>query len=43
MRWLAEHPDLEIVDATVTQSSDAEFHCITICLFYFEADRLAAC
>ncbi len=35
-RWLAEHPDLEIVDRTVTQSSDAEFHCITICLFYLE-------
>ncbi len=33
-RWLAEHPDLEVVDKTVLQSSDSEFHCITIALFY---------
>jgi hypothetical protein len=37
-RWLAEHPDLEIVDRTVTQSSDAEFHCIAICLFFLETN-----
>jgi hypothetical protein len=34
--WLREHPDLEIVDMVVTQSSDAEFHCVTISVFYFE-------
>jgi hypothetical protein len=33
-RWLVEHPQLQIVDKTVTQSSDAEFHCLTITLFY---------
>ncbi len=33
-RWLAEHPDLEIVGKTVTQSSDREFHCLSITLFY---------
>jgi hypothetical protein len=34
--WLAEHPELEIVDMKVTQSSDAAFHCITISVFYLE-------
>ncbi|MDF1564233.1 MAG: hypothetical protein P1V51_14385 [Deltaproteobacteria bacterium] len=32
--WLAENPDLEVVDTVVTQSSDREFHCLTITLFY---------
>jgi hypothetical protein len=34
--WLREHPELEIVDKTVTQSSDREFHCLTITFFYRE-------
>lgn len=33
-RWLKENPNLEIVDKIVTQSSDKEFHCLTITLFY---------
>jgi hypothetical protein len=33
-RWLRENPTLEIVDRVVTQSSDKEFHCLTITLFY---------
>lgn len=32
--WLAAHPTVKPVDVVVTQSSDAEFHCITITLFY---------
>jgi hypothetical protein len=32
--WLAVHPKHEIADMVVTQSSDAEFHCIAITLFY---------
>ena len=32
--WLREHRDLEIVDKVVTQSSDKEFHCLTITFFY---------
>jgi folate-dependent tRNA-U54 methylase TrmFO/GidA len=32
--WLREHPDLEVVDKVVTQSSDKEFHCLSITLFY---------
>ena len=35
--WLAAHPEKQVADAVVTQSSDAEFHCITITLFWREA------
>lgn len=35
-QWLAEHPDLNVIDVVVTQSSDAAFHCLTISVFYFE-------
>jgi hypothetical protein len=33
-RWLKENPNLDILDREVTQSSDKEFHCLTITLFY---------
>ena len=33
-RWIAENPNLRIVDKVVTQSSDSEFHCLTITIFY---------
>lgn len=33
-RWLAANPTVEILDKEVTQSSDKEFHCLTITLFY---------
>jgi hypothetical protein len=32
--WLREHADYDIVDKVVTQSSDAEFHCIAVTLFW---------
>lgn len=32
--WLRSHPEIEIVDKTVKQSSDREFHCVTIVLFW---------
>ncbi len=35
-RWIAEHPELELVGKQVTQSSDSEFHCLSITLFYRE-------
>lgn len=38
-RWLRANPQVEIVDKIVTQSSDREFHCLTVTLFYRE--RLA--
>lgn len=33
-RWLRDHPDIEIVDKVLSQSSDKEFHCVTITFFY---------
>lgn len=33
-KWLKENPNLDIVDKEVTQSSDKEFHCLTVTLFY---------
>jgi hypothetical protein len=38
-RWLHDNAKLEIVDKIVTQSSDKEFHCLTITLFYRERPR----
>jgi hypothetical protein len=38
--WLDETSDeLEIVDKVVTQSSDHEFHCLTITIFYRHRER----
>ena len=33
-RWLRSNADVEIVDRVVSQSSDDEFHCLSIVLFY---------
>jgi hypothetical protein len=34
-RWLTEHQGkVDIVDKVVSQSSDSEYHCLTITLFY---------
>ena len=33
-KWLAAHPDVEVVDKQVRQSSDREFHCLSITVFY---------
>lgn len=35
-QWLRRQRNIELVDKIVTQSSDSEFHCITITLFYRE-------
>ena len=35
-RWLKEQTNVEIVDWVVTQSSDNEYHCLSITLFYHE-------
>lgn len=32
--WIGAHPELEVFDKIVTQSSDAEFHCLAITVFY---------
>lgn len=34
--WLRENARLEVVDRVVRQSSDKEFHCLSIILFYRE-------
>lgn len=31
--WLARETNLHVVDKIVTQSSDSEFHCLTVTLF----------
>ena len=33
-RWLKDNSGIEIVDKVVTQSSDKEFHCLTVTIFY---------
>ena len=33
-KWLKENTSVDVVDKIVTQSSDKEFHCLTITLFY---------
>lgn len=33
-KWIRANPEAEIIDKIVTQSSDSEFHCLTITLFY---------
>jgi folate-dependent tRNA-U54 methylase TrmFO/GidA len=33
-KWLKENPNVEVLEKVVTQSSDKEFHCLTITLFY---------
>jgi hypothetical protein len=32
--WMGEHPDYQIVDRRVTQSSDSSFHCLAITIFW---------
>lgn len=34
--WIAAHPELTIVEIVQTQSSDAQFHCIALSVFYRE-------
>ncbi len=39
-RWLTERRDqIEVVDKVVVQSSDNEYHCLTITLFYRNRPR----
>jgi len=36
-RWMKNHREYRIIEKVVTQSSDKEFHCLTITLFYVNA------
>jgi len=38
-RWLKEHADLEVVDKVVALSSDRQFHCLSIVLFFRPARK----
>jgi hypothetical protein len=33
-RWIQNNPNAKIIDKVVTQSSDREFHCLSITIFY---------
>jgi hypothetical protein len=33
-RWIQDNPGAHIIDKVVTQSSDREFHCLSITIFY---------
>ena len=33
-RWIKENPNKAILDTIVTQSSDSEFHCLTITVWF---------
>lgn len=33
-KWIAANPGVEVVDYVVRQSSDSEYHCLTIIVFY---------
>lgn len=35
-QWLRANQNIEIVNTVVTQSSDREFHCLTISIFFKE-------
>jgi len=35
--WIAGHPELAVTEMVVTQSSDSQYHCITISVFYRDA------
>lgn len=34
--WLREHPQIQVRDMVVTQSSDEAFHCLAMTIFYWE-------
>ena len=37
--WIQAHPQVELTEIVVTQSSDASFHCIAISVFFRERNR----
>jgi hypothetical protein len=40
-RWIRANPGVLVTDKIVTQSSDREFHCLTITLFYRHPEQAA--
>ena len=41
-RWIRANPDVRVTDKIVTQSSDSEFHCLSITLFFAIEQQQAA-
>lgn len=37
--WLQSHPEYDVVRASVAQSSDASFHCLSIVLFLSDRSK----
>lgn len=37
--WIRAHPELTITETIVRQSSDSEYHCISIVLFHEQRTR----
>ena len=37
-RWLRAHPHIDVEERVVKQSSDNEFHCLSITVFYTSPD-----
>jgi hypothetical protein len=40
--WIRNNPSARIIDKIVTQSSDREFHCLTITIFYEQTQQASA-
>ena len=40
--WLRNNPTARVIDKIVTQSSDREFHCLTITIFYEHEKQASA-
>ncbi len=40
-QWIRMNPNARIIDKIVTQSSDREFHCLTITIFYEQTSSQA--
>ena len=38
-KWLAASPEKHVVDRDVIQTSAAEYHCLSIVLFYYEVEQ----
>ena len=41
-QWIRMNPNARIIDKIVTQSSDREFHCLTITIFYEQVAQQAS-
>ena len=41
-RWMRANPGVKVTDKIVTQSSDREFHCLTITIFYLNQEVATA-